>query len=139
VICRAKKELLDAGGQARRHSRLDQMSVYNAGKILATSRCLQQNGADPFHFVKCSVDVACSSSRFGSSVERKQQRPNETLVRSPAALHFSLTPGFSRVPAQAEEESRLNGFCSSNPVTTELKSGVNERFLLLPLVVIAWS
>jgi hypothetical protein len=59
-------------------------------------------------------------------IQRKQQRPNEYLVRSAGALHFSLTPDFTRVPAQAEEESRLNGFHSRNRVITGLKSGVNE-------------
>ena len=61
----------------------------------------------------------------GLGIQRKEQRPNQPLVRSAAAVHL-LTPGFSRVPAEAEGESRLNGFHSRDPVITGLNSGVNE-------------
>src|SRR5262249_5175267 len=63
----------------------------------------------------------------GLRIERKQQWLDEGLVRSAAALHFSLTPGFSRVPAQPQARSRLKGFCSLDLLITGLKSGVNER------------
>jgi hypothetical protein len=64
----------------------------------------------------------------GLRIERKQQRPNESFVRPPGALHVSLTPGFSRVPAQPQARSRLNGFHLPDRVSTGLKSGVNEKF-----------
>jgi hypothetical protein len=61
-------------------------------------------------------------SQFGVGPRRNG---NRSLKAAAAALHFSLTPGFSRVPAQAQERSRLNGFRSTDPLITGLKSGVN--------------
>ena len=72
----------------------------------------------------------------GLGIQKKQQRPNERLVRSAAGLHFSLTPSFSRVPAEPHGRSRLNGFHSRDRVITGLKSGVSE--IRVPLWII-WS
>ena len=41
-------------------------------------------------------------------------------------VHFSLTPGFNRVPKQTHAESRLNGFRPNNRANTGVNSGVNK-------------
>ena len=74
---------------------------------------------------RAAKQIDCEMMR-GLSIQREQQRPNESFVASVDGLHFSLTPGFSRVPAQPQVRSRLNGFRSQDRVITGLKSGVNE-------------
>ena len=66
-------------------------------------------------------------------IQRKKQRPNEKFVRSSIPLHFSLTPGFSRVAAQPVARSRLNGFHIRDRVITGLKSGANEILIRIGL------
>jgi hypothetical protein len=65
----------------------------------------------------------------GFGIKSEQQRPDERLVRSAAAFHFSLTPGFSRVLEYAGAGSRLNGLCPYDRVITGVNSGVNEKFV----------
>ena len=64
----------------------------------------------------------------GLGIQRKQERPNKSLIRSADALHLSLTPGFSQVPEESHAKSRLNGFRQRDGVITGVNSGVNERF-----------
>jgi len=66
--------------QARRDSRLDQMSVYNAGKIVATRPLLAAERRRPISFRRVLGGRRLAQARFGGSVERKQQRPNEAFI-----------------------------------------------------------
>jgi hypothetical protein len=50
------------------------------GKSLLQGRCLQQNGRRPISLRRVLGGRRLAQARFGSSVERKEQRPDESLV-----------------------------------------------------------